>query len=87
MILQRFIKYSPIVKTPRFISKPIIQIGAKVRIANLRKSKSIGTIVGHSLDDVAPRSTKNTILNWRVKMEHDNVIMNVNAKGILKVIV
>lgn len=90
MLLQRYqqpvkltLVKSKVKSTTR--GKPI-SIDAKVRLKNLRKSLSLGTVVAHLSDADAPTNRKGHYLNWGVKMANSNHVLYVNSHEILKVL-
>lgn len=65
---------------------PVLKIGSEIRLANLRKSKSVGTIVGFLSEDKATKSFRGVPQNWQVQLKHDGSIIFVSTKQILKVL-
>lgn len=78
--------------TTRTLSKTIIlpkkplTIGSKVKVANVRKSNSLGIIVAYREDSVASKNTKGKPLNWIVQMQDGKDILHLNSSSILKVL-
>ena len=67
-------------------TNPHLVIDAKVRLRNLRKSLSLGTVVSYTADNDAELNSKGKTLNWGIRMDNTKQIIQVNANQILKVV-